>query len=706
MKKKLFVFLLTTVMTTSVVPMSLRAEENIEGQDTFILDQSVAQATDDLANFVVPQNNQLHEIVVSLKDMKVYVNSNVIAKVMVKDGATYIPLRTIVKDIYGGDIESTGDGCTIEIENLSLNISLGKKSIEKNNTPINIEAPLMEADGTIYCPVKVLPTLFDMTMTYMEAEKKIVLQAPVEFAPEATTTYANFEFDSPIYVQGQPINVIDSSYDEEGRAIVQRQWMLDGNKKQTFDSIDKLLKKPPVGLHTVSLRVKNDKGKWSEWVERVLTIDINQKPVVTQISGTEQKYAQGEKFTLGFEYTNEEWEQIKEEKWSYKKKDESDSSWMYSKPEFFFRQGEYDVRLSIQDEYGNWSDAFMSTIYITDEVLDTELNYKFGIGIPGTIIDNYENRNFREIEEVQLTPAGEKEGKLIFSDSPEVVTADGILYREELDGDGRINFHHINNYDDSVARNKKLVIIAENTTDQPVTMIVRDKAIRGPAQDCVYAGQLLAYHYLRGNGYVTYELKPKQKMFLVDTKEKNWIKGTTLAAQLDINTTGNVKFTIASADKNAKIEDVEKSPILARDVHPRGTYFVTDLYYNIVADGTKETCFLIGKGQDEWCQGIDGITGEAVMNRGNYGIVYHISITAEEDMGVLINPRGGSYRGAVRIDTTKTFRVPENGILRGSNKAAVVTTIKKGETQTIDYILPNGSASPNLFALIPKSMWK
>jgi len=44
--------------------------------------------------------------------------------------------------------------------------------------------------------------------------------------------------------------------------------------------------------------------------------------------------------------------------------------------------------------------------------------------------------------------------------------------------------------------------------------------------------------------------------------------------------------------------------------------------------------------------------------------------------------------------------------LRGSNKAAVITTIKKGETQTIDYILPNGLASPNLFALIPKSKWK
>ena len=489
--------------------------------------------------------------------------------------------------------------------------------------------------------------------------------------------------------------------------IVERQWKFDGDDKSVQASPEKFLKKPVAGLHTLALRVKNESGKWSDWVEKDILINENEKPIVTEITGIDKTYAQGEKFTIGFNYANEEWEKIVSEKWSYRKKGDTDVSWVYLKPEFFFREGEYEVCLSIQDEYGNWSESYTGIINISDEVMDTELNYKFNLHLPGIFIDNFERRNYREMEEIPLNLTSQKEGTLIFSDSPEVVTNDGILYQEYMNGNGRINFHHINNYDDSVAKNKKVVIIAENTTDVPITMIVTDKTIRGPAQDSMYVGQLLTYYYLLTNGYVTYTLQPHEKIFLVDTKDKNWIKGTTIAGQLDINTTGNVKFTVASANKEATIQDVENSPVLNRDIHPRGTYFVTDLYYDIVAKGDKETCFIIGKGQEEWIQGIDAIEMQPTMNRGNYGITYHISITAEEDMGVLINPRGGAYRGAIRLNGINTFLVPQVGCFGSDNtKAAIITTIDKGETVVLDYILPNGSASPNLFALIPKKMWK
>ena len=66
--------------------------------------------------------------------------------------------------------------------------------------------------------------------------------------------------------------------------------------------------------------------------------------------------------------------------------------------------------------------------------------------------------------------------KLLFSDSPEMVYETGILYRDTLQGEGRLFFHHVN----GTSKLKKLAIIVKNNGLRPVNFTVTRSGIDGP----------------------------------------------------------------------------------------------------------------------------------------------------------------------------------------------------------------------------------
>lgn len=62
---------------------------------------------------------------------------------------------------------------------------------------------------------------------------------------------------------------------------------------------------------------------------------------------------------------------------------------------------------------------------------------------------------------------------LIFSDSPEMVYRNGVLYRDTVSGDVRIFFHHVN----AMQTNKKLAVILSNEQMRPVKYSVANNSI-------------------------------------------------------------------------------------------------------------------------------------------------------------------------------------------------------------------------------------
>lgn len=84
---------------------------------------------------------------------------------------------------------------------------------------------------------------------------------------------------------------------------------------------------------------------------------------------------------------------------------------------------------------------------------------------------------------------------LLFSDSPEMVKSDGILYQDRVKGNVRLFFYHVN----ADVAAKKLEVILENSGPKPARITVGRYGLGGPAYDWMATGKeaQLAYFNCR-----------------------------------------------------------------------------------------------------------------------------------------------------------------------------------------------------------------
>ncbi|HHX62972.1 MAG TPA: copper amine oxidase N-terminal domain-containing protein [Epulopiscium sp.] len=629
-------------------------------------------------------------------------------------GSTYLPLRFMTDKLLEADLNWIPATKEIEItkNNKRFKLKIGSKEAFINDTKVGLQNTPIIDNNVTYLPLRSVADLFEIETDYDQASKRITL-TKVEETIEIPSNMnkapiAQFSFDQEGYTHGQIVKAIDESFDEDGNAIINKLWMVNFNEKQATNKLENIFNKPRSGDYQISLKVQDSMGLWSEWATRSITIKPNEKPVVTTLMTSKESYAGGEAIEFTYTYDNEPWENIKAERWTYKQIDESDSKAVADKPKFIFHEGEYVITLKLQDDADNWSVAKEVIVTIDKESKQNELEYRFTQGNVGDIIDNFQDFNYQTYGEVFSDETTFGEGTLLMSDSPEDVKYKGILYRDTVGGIGRILFHHNNMFteEENALERKRLVLMAENPTDKPVNFIISDKTIKGPATDTLYVGQQLLLEFLRGNGHNSYSLAPGEKMYLYDSGDRKWDRGHLISGQMDFDIDGELKITIAAIGNNTKMNDIVMLPDLGRDVHPRGTYDKINIFHKIELKGNEPAKLLLGTGPEEWIDGYDAITGEIVKNRGNYGVTYSLEITAKEDTGIILNPRAGVFRGAVRWDGTKSYLAPSKGYFTGHNsKAVMLGVIKAGETRRLDYVLPNGSASPVLLGFIPKDHW-
>ncbi len=625
-------------------------------------------------------------------------------------GRTFLPLRFVADYVLGADINwnnATREVTVSKGGNVVI-VKIGDKWANVNGEKVQIDSPPVISNGVTLLPVRFMSETFGIITSYNETNRTITLTANSQSGGGITDIrpVAQFGFDRASYIAGQIVTAIDTSYDSFGGQITERSWMINGDSKLTAPRLENIFKTPREGLYKISLRVRTSKGVWSAWTDSMLLIEPNQKPEVTDLMADKDRYAQGETMRFTYNYQNEEWENIKSERWTYRRIDEPISRAVIDKPKALFAEGDYIITLQLEDAYGNISDRKEKIIQVTNEVKRTELDYRFKDGAIGDIIDNFRRFNYQNYQEVFPYATSTVQGKLIMSDSPEVVKRAGILYKEKVNGLGKILMHHINDFEGSEPNNKRLVLVAENTTDKPVRILVENKTIKGPSEDTLYIGQLLLFDYFKGGGYEEYLLKPGEKKYIYDSVGRRWLKGQCISGLMDVITDGETVFTVAAVEEQSTIDSIANMMFLDKDIHPRGTFEATDIYYKVsLGDGEAEK-LIIGKGSSEWINGYDAITGELVQNRGNFGISYHIQVTAKQDMGIILNPRGNIFRGAVKWEGENTYMIPAKGFFGGdTTKAVVLGTIKAGETKEFEYMLPNGSSAPVLIGFIPKKDW-
>ena len=688
-------------LITSVLVLSLAfSSQVVTMAKTDNVNTSVSNAVDE----GVPMPGDKYTFEVGNKTY--YVNdtktSMQMAPVLIK-GKIYLPVKHVVANVLKGTW-SAGDSISIKRDNNMLTMQVGSANATLNGTPVTLSAPLAMVKGNTYMPYDVL-NYFGITTTTVGMKAVITLPGTgINHKP-----IADFDFNDKTMAAKLPFAVTLKCYDPDaGQEITDYEWSVEGDKftKKTGRDLSVIIPSPTTGTYTVGLHVKDQYGLWSDWVYKKITVVSNKTPIIKEFKTDKTSYKQGEKIEYSSVIDNEAHDEIKTEKWSYRLESQPVSEAKKVKPDTLYEAGKYIITYQVTDSAGNESREVQTEITVTNEKVHSDFTYNFGSYKIGEVFDNQGAVNYRTFEDTHVLDMQHVKGKLIMSDSPEEVTREGIMYRDTISGQGRLIFHHINAFKNvSSANRKRLVIVVQNKESRNVTLTINNEAIKGPVDDVVSLGQKTLYDYFKGSKTRTITLKPGEKTYLYDSKTA-WRENTCISGLVDVNTSGKVQFTFATVTQSTTLTTMDNMELFYKSVHPRGTYDEIGINYSVSVPGGKPTKLILGKDDDEWVKGHDALLESSIVNKGNYGVLYKIKITATEDTGVFLNPRASVFKGAVKWTGQGVYNIPTSqGIQSDINKAACLGIVRAGQTKTLEYMLPNGSAAPVLIGFVPASCW-
>ena len=252
-------------------------------------------------------------------------------------------------------------------------------------------------------------------------------------------------------------------------------------------------------------------------------------------------------------------------------------------------------------------------------------------------------------------------GTLLFSDSPEYVTQNGILYQDSVSGDARVLFYHLNNSSEP----KKLAVVLKNEYSGRNEIVVTRGGSGQPSSDYLRVGKATQLQYFSGEKNQKIVLQPHTARLLQESMNETILQpGDLTYGVFDFHAEHSVLVSVIMLDAYGDpVTAAENLPILPKDeMRLRGTFkgmnrvLSARKVYNPGEDGGVFFMLADDK-EDKYRKGIDATDGSAVVNYGNYGINYRIELPVEEgSVDYYLSPLGGVYAGAMRsFKAAKTY---------------------------------------------------
>ncbi|MGZ9586121.1 stalk domain-containing protein [Paenibacillus marinisediminis] len=620
------------------------------------------------------------DVLVILANSDIMIHNNVQYKapepITVKNGVSYVSLRTLT-DRFG--FKLTFDNKTkesiISSGGRELRYKIGTDTYLVDNVPTKMSGASYLQNNTFMVPLTSALKAFDMPYYWENSTKRIIVQ--MSSAPVAKFSVVPKE----IFANETEVTVKNESYHPRGLTIVDVEWT----------GLESYYSDP--GVHTVTLRVMDEKGVWSKpYSVNITVLKPNEAPVAAFTTDKEE-YKMGELITYNDLSTDDENAIVKRE-------------WFNNKPAFF-EPGEYTITLRVTDKHGASNEVLKKititneTLYTIDEFYLVYTNVGDEYPFVGSSIANMKVID-PEMRHLQRT--------LYRSNSPESVVKDGILYQDKIAGKTRVLMHHKN----ATNRDMKLYVIAKNISDENAVVRVEHTGIAGPNPYPQQTGKMAAVRYFesyRGNRAM-YEkvLKPGESTILVPELSNIPLKpGQIYTMYADFDSDNNLQYQIVALDANKDIwKSIPTLPKLDSDgTHIRGTFNNADRSFvvnDLVGDTASRLVFADNK-IDTYIKGWDTMNGDNRVNAGNYGVLYHIELNrVAPNTLISFNARGGSYSGALLVNG-QTVQTPNNGLLNTSNEASVVYRTGDREEKVDIWFTPAaGSSMPvNLiFTPLPK----
>ncbi len=282
--------------------------------------------------------------------------------------------------------------------------------------------------------------------------------------------------------------------------------------------------------------------------------------------------------------------------------------------------------------------------------------------------------------------SSDKGGVLLFSDSPENVLEDGILYSDVVKGDARLLFYHLN----GTKVDKKIAVVVENLSGKKNTVEISRGVVSEPGSNYLEVGKEVQTEYMQETFNYSLYMEPDGKDLLIEDVSNHLVKpGQLLYGIYDFHTLGAVRVTVLMCPKKENpLEFIIDAKVLPKDEHRlRGTFkkmnrtITLKKTYDPDKDGIGYV-MLADNVNDLYKQGIDMTDGSATENYGNYGVIYTINVNIKEGKKarIFLTPLGGYYAGAMRVTykgETKRILTPEGRIYFGDNTPAESEKVKK-----------------------------
>jgi len=582
------------------------------------------------------------------------------------NGSSYGPFKTMAQ-IYGFRVSynaSTKESIAVK-GNTEIRFKAGQSNIRVNGQVVRSSGTVYIQEGFLMVPLRTWAELtgstIQFTPTVMTFRWSNALQATFEVLP--TTIFA-----------GQTrVSVRDLA---NGRYI-----------DEYWTGLQDYYNEP--GTYTITRIVLGEDGNWSEPYSVTIRVRMPNQPPVADFTTDKASYRIGERIQY-IDRSSDDEDAIVRHSWS-------------GNGEVFFQPGTKYVTLEVEDQHG-LTDRITKEITVTSEVLYTYDEYYRQFTPVGDkyAMDGSASLAYRAVPyEVQSLPA-----QMVRSNSPETLLGEGIAYDDQLKGQTRFLFHHLN----GSQKNLKLVLIATNTNSTVTQVGFGAFAMGGPDQYVANTGKRSVERYLnelsRKPQIKWTRLGPgESKIVLPDLHRLPMKPNQVLSAYADVITDTNVRFRIAVVEEGRDpIAVLDKLQVLPRDnKHVRGTFNAADRTIDVRERlGAEPQRIVLGdRTMDSYIYGIDNLTGLLELNTGNFGVLYRMQVRVAPNTVIALNARGGQYTGAFTVNGT-TVPVTRTNILWNQHESVVLYRTGNRE-ELVDFVftLASGSNLPIHMLFLP-----
>lgn len=357
--KKLFVACVAAVQLLTVVPVfAAEGTTNTEVSGTVETDKSSNTAEDSSnqeenqqdnkqvsqarVQSVLPGEYDKNVVVLIADSNKIYqdgIEYTSPQPITVKKGVSYIAIRSLI-DRFGFklDFDNKTKETIIKNGDKELRYKMGSADYRVNGVSTKMKGASYISNSVFMVPVTSAMDAMAIPYKWEQASKRIIIQLSAK-------PIAKFKVDQKDIIAGETrVTFTDQSTHPRGRQIVEVDW--DGNQ-EIYDE---------PGTYTITLRVRDEDGEWSDPYSQTITVTRPHTPPVASFRTDKTTYKMGEPIKYDDLSTDEEDTELKRE-------------WVNKQPAFF-EPGEKTITLKVKNKYGLTAEV-SQTISVTDEVLYT-----------------------------------------------------------------------------------------------------------------------------------------------------------------------------------------------------------------------------------------------------------------------------------------------------------------------------------------------